>query len=139
MLDVYELLEEFYHFDSSLGKMLNFTPFYSMKEYDFYDPLTPKSIGYCVSGGLFCASKVKDLNITEPTNIINENIRQKCIFNEYSPEMYFKYMMAFHRECMNKNLRLMFNSTCSEIVFSSLKIDSDKIKSCISHSFQGNS
>ena len=137
MLEVYDLLEEFYHYKSKLDKLLKFTPFYAMKEDDFYDPLTPKSISNCVSGGLYCANKVKDLNITDPINIINENIRQKCIFNNYNPDIYFKYMINFHKECMNKTIRLMFNSTCSDIVFSILKIDSETIKTCIASSFNG--
>ncbi len=108
-----------------------------MKESDFYDENNPKAIFNCVSGGRFCASKVRDLNITEPTNIINENIRQKCVFKEYNFNTYERYMDQFYKQCLNKTNGVMFNVTCSSRVLSSLNIDSEKISGCLQNSFEG--
>jgi|LauGreDrversion4_2_1035121.scaffolds.fasta_scaffold310099_2 hypothetical protein len=137
MLEIYEYLEEFTHYLEKLGSKIVFTPYYVMKESDFYDENNPKNIYNCVSGGRFCASKVRDLNITEPTNIINENIRQKCIFKEYNFDTYERYMDQFYKQCLNKTNGVMFNVTCSSRVLSSLNIDSEKISGCLQNSFEG--
>ena len=130
------MLEGFYHYYSKLGEKIEFTPYYILKQSDFYDESNPKNWPNCVSGGRYCASKVKELNITEPINIINEDIRQKCIYNEYKADTYFKYMRSFHDQCMFKNSP-MFNLTCSEGLFQSLGIDKEVVKQCLSHSFTG--
>ena len=106
-----------------------------MKESDFYDENNPKSYANCVSGGRYCASRVRELNITEPTNIINENIRQKCVFNLFGVDKYYNYISQFHNLCMNKTNGVMFNLTCSERVISLLGLDNEKISDCLKGSF----
>jgi len=137
VLDIYEYLQEFLHYQEKLGSKITFTPYYVMKESDFFDANNPKEFYNCVSGGRFCASRVRDLNITEPINIINENIRQKCVFREYNIDTYSKYMVQFYRQCLNKTNGVMFNVTCSKNVLESLNIDSDKISNCLQGSFEG--
>jgi hypothetical protein len=136
--EVYEMVEELHHYVSKLGTKVGFQPYYVMKESDFYDEDNRKSVWNCVSGGQFCASKNKELNITDPIFIINENIRQKCIYKIYDTEKYFKYMESFHHNCMNKSKGLNFNNNCSEIVYSQLSFDSEKIRDCLFTSFLGN-
>ena len=93
---------EFYEFYKTLGQSVKFEPFYKYNtcqdcDYTEYVP-------GCVQNGKYCGAVNSALGIKDPLLILNENIRQKCIWylnNNVNTLVYWDYMNKFNSLCKN--------------------------------------
>ena len=62
-------------------------------------------------------------------DIINENLRQKCIYKA-NPEKWWEYIKRAHKLCYSD-----FTDDCSVTAHKDLKLDFAKTTDCVSESF----
>ena len=62
--------------------------------------------------------------------MLEENLRQKCIYTSVDKESYWKYMMRFSTTCADF-MEPKFDSSCAADQMKDLNIDSGKVKDCM--------
>jgi len=85
----------------------------------------------CVNDGKYCAID-EDRLMYSGSEIIKENLRQKCIWMA-DPEIWWDYMERAHAACYTD-----FTEDCSKAVHQDLKISWDKTLKCVADSFTDN-
>jgi hypothetical protein len=102
----------------------------------YYIESEKKDYTNCVGQGKFCAEPMAGYTATA-ADIINENIRQMCVYKEHRAEsenLYWKYMQKYKEWCIDT---LDFSKVCSESVLDKyMPTDSEKIKICVEKSFK---
>lgn len=93
-----------------------------------------------MSSGKYCGNPNPELNITNGTLIIFEDLRQKCIYN-YGREnnissLYLDYMFSFYVYCLTTTPR-NFSGNCSNEIMLKINVEPSKIQTCIENSFVG--
>ena len=127
---------EFKYYKELLGNKLIFTPVYKYTKCEFCpseDSLSEKYENTCLKNGNFCGSINVDLEILDSRKILLENLRQKCIYEEYDINTYWEYMQKFSDLCANLNMP-SFTSKCSSEVMGLVytnNIESSKIEKCM--------
>ena len=129
------------------GNKTNFIPIYKYSKCQIC-PLETKLIidNDCISNGMFCGYKDEsikyfklELKINSGRVLIIENLRQKCVFKESSNtnrSLFFKYVDNFSDVCADTSSP-NFNEICSNQIIEKLKIDKNKIDTCISEALKG--
>lgn len=159
-IDMYELLIELRSFISSLDKnKFAFYPVYYSQESPYFNDkeMDEKEVNElikydCYFKGKYCYYLNYDeilLGIENGTQVLQENIRQICIFRardeERNFDLFFNYIESFYIQCMKDSS----NSTKKEEYFSeecSLKVlksianqeKINEIKQCVETSFESN-
>lgn len=152
-LEIYELLRELKPALLSFAPgTLNFFPIYYMQSHPDFIPKNklegkePKEINLpdCFGNGHYCYffdSESLDLGVYEGQTVLEEDLRQICIFKERkNPNIteFLDYAIEFHTSCLNITSPL-FTSACSEKSMKNIGYDAEKIKSinkCVSDSFE---
>ena len=71
-----------------------------------------------------CSTPNHAMQIENPRNILVENIRESCIYQEFGQELYWKYMLLFNKLCFDiKNP--LFNEECAFSVLKSIFAEND--------------
>ena len=106
-----------------------FNPIYKYNEPYYFDDDKRKIA--CVFDK-YCGAENPDLNVNDPSVILNENIRQKCIHSKYEKSKnylietndyinkYWKYVIEFAEKCADE-LTPDFTQSCAEKVFNKLQ------------------
>lgn len=117
-LKSYEFFREFQQYYKELGaKSLLFEPHYkytTCAECTSFD----KDVEGCILKGKYCGALNNELKITNATQVVTENVRQKCIWylnKEKNPLFYWNYMINYADLCMSP-LEPNFSDTCSKKV-----------------------
>lgn len=134
---IYKLFKELFKYHNVLRDYVRITPHYVTRMSQNYDPKKREPVPNCMSRGKYCAYPRYDMNITDGRQILHENIRQKCIFNNvigpHSDKTYYwQYMIAFYDECIEK---LDFTEKCSYKVIESTGIGRVPIENCVQQSY----
>lgn len=112
----YSFFKEFYRYYKELGQLnLQFEPHYKYSSCIGCSNFDQEVEG-CVNKGRYCGSINYSYNITNASLVLQENIRQKCIWynhKSFDPIKYWNYMVDFDRSCLSQGL---FNEQCSENV-----------------------
>jgi hypothetical protein len=110
---------EFNYYKEKLGEKLKFTPIYKYskfvnEQFNNNVSLNENSNSYvpCVKESRMCATSNRAMQIENPRNILIENIRESCIYQEFGQEMYWKYMTQFNTLCFD-NKNPLFNDECA--------------------------
>jgi hypothetical protein len=97
---------------------------------DFLTNTKPREVDHCLSSGRYCALPRFDLGIMDGRTIIQENIRQQCIFHlsyvnasDSLRKDYFNYIRGFFNKCLSLESKV-FSEACSIKVISE---DLDKV------------
>ena len=154
--------------DLSITGSVIFTPHYITYEHPLYgerDSLNEEErkqvFSNCYGNGKYCvppnnnayATNSDNVSFTN-TDIIEENLRQKCVFNLIEEDItlntiknninqtnetnsiinnrYYKYMTYFYKNCYLKN---KFNKDCSYDIIQKIGIDKQTIDNCVEDSF----
>jgi hypothetical protein len=109
-----------------------------------YDEKQILSLDHCLSGGKYCTPPRYDLGISNGKLILEEDIRQKCIYLTYyknnkefsleSSNFYWNYMINYYDTCINVPTP-RFNYQCSIDVMDKTGLNRDKVDDCIKDSF----
>lgn len=133
---------DFNYYRQILGPQLKFTPYY--KYSTFVNEKTNNDIESeneepCVKKEKFCASSNNDLQISTGRLVLLENIRQSCIYQRFTLDKYWEYMMKFTELCTDTNAPL-FNGRCSKSVMKKIGIDDqlEEINSCMTILIENN-
>jgi len=145
--EIYHFLREFssYFTDEQMKGKIKLIPYYIAFQNYAFDPNNRVAITNCISGGEFCSRSIKRLGIKDGRIILFENLRQKCIYNNY-PDQYYNYLMNFHKYCLNgsretnktsssEDVSTNFTHNCSKTVQRLLDIKPENISDCMSGSF----
>ena len=125
--------KEFETYKKRFGEKLKISPIYKYHNYPNYesnnDVLDQQLTVPCFDKGDIkcCANQNNDLKVSNPRIIIQENLRQSCVFILYKQEIYWNYMIEFTNNCLDLN-DPDFTKTCSENVIKKLKLKDDDIK-----------
>lgn len=139
-VEMYKLLEDYQAFFNQLIYSINFKVFYVSYLSDEYSNNKSGEKENCLSAGRYCVLPRYDLGILDGRTILNENIRQKCIYNlSFQQDIfikdYFTYMKSFHKNCV---LSKDFSHSCSDkVINKELEgIDSIDVKKCVEDSYE---
>jgi hypothetical protein len=123
------------------------TPYYlTFPEFRF-DPNTKladrKENQNCLGGGKYCARPFYSEEDFSPKAVLQENILQKCIWEETSPmnrtDLYFKYMETFYFKCYKvidpDTKKPKFDIECGKAAMEYAKINPKPIEKCYAQSF----
>jgi len=111
--------KEFSNFYKDIGtEKIIFTPIYKYQEPYYFEEDEKKNA--CVLDK-YCGGYNAALNVFDPSLILLENIRQKCLYERYYPtslyfEKYWTYMMKFAENCADENAP-DFTLECADKVF----------------------
>ena len=139
--NVYLFLNEFKKFQDALGEnAILGVHFFTYPHYN-YNPEKKQNIENCLGNGLYCSRPGKS-GVKNGVNVIQESLRQKCIYNyaydnmgkKDNRHLYWDYIQNFYLNCFNFG---KIDSTCSENIQITLKIPIDDIKKCYDESFLG--
>lgn len=110
---------EFSYYKEKLGDKMKFTPIYKYSKFvnePFNNNVTlnenSNSNVPCVKESRMCATSNRAMQIENPRNILIENIRESCIYQELGQEIYWKYMLQFNELCFDTKNPL-FNDECA--------------------------
>jgi len=105
-----------------------------------YSLYTSKSeVENCYYSGFYCADTNELYSINDGRIIIEENIRQKCIYN-YSMKvnkdslLFVQFMNKFYATCMVKT-NPKFNKECHDSVVVELNMPQSELDKCYEDSF----
>jgi len=114
----YEFFREFLQYYKEVGETsMLFEPHYKYNECIGCTDEDKELMG-CTKDGKFCGALNSELAITNATLVLEENVRQKCIWylhKKQNPEYYWKYMINFKDLCMNTETP-KFTKECSVMV-----------------------
>ena len=131
---------EFNYYKEKLGDKLKFTPIYKYskfvnEQYNNNVTLNENSNSRipCVKESRMCATSNRAMQIENPRNILIENIRESCIYQEFGQDNYWKYMTQFNNLCFD-NKNPLFNDECALSVLkknSFAEEDLEKLNKCM--------
>jgi len=115
-----------------------FTPHYVM----WYCPHCAAS-GYttddpnCLSGGKYCAPDPDNSGPLTGRDVLYEDLREICVFkqadeNKHKYDMWFNYMHKLNTTCSEA-----ITEKCSYSAMDKAKVDTKKVKNCVTDSFEG--
>lgn len=142
-LEMYKFITDFQSYFLKLQPYSNFKVHYVSYISDDYEPTKHKELDHCISAGKFCALPRFDLGIMDGRIIINENLRQKCIFNmafTFDPfgKDYFKYIDGFYTNCLSSESKVFSESCSNKVIEDSLKhIEVSDVRDCVKKSYDG--
>jgi hypothetical protein len=87
----------------------------------------------CVKESRMCATSNRAMQIENPRNILIENIRESCIYQEFAQEIYWKYMLQFNELCFDTKNPL-FNDECALSVLKKIslsELDLENLNKCM--------
>ncbi|CAK61079.1 unnamed protein product (macronuclear) [Paramecium tetraurelia] len=129
--DSYRVIDEFSDYYNLLQKEnVNYTLVYEIfstnttETEHFTDP------DNCICSRRYCAEDPDGAGIATGKNIIQEIIRQTCIFKLYA-DQFFQYMDKFNFQCSKPQAY----STCGSKIITNLQISADEINKCRDDSF----
>jgi len=105
---------------------------------DDYQKGVAKELPFCIASGKFCAIPRYDLGIEDGRLIVQENIRQKCVFitafkKDNEGRDYFRYMREFNSQCISTK---QFTEDCAKKVISEeISHLEDQVNECIANSY----
>ncbi|CAK59399.1 unnamed protein product (macronuclear) [Paramecium tetraurelia] len=85
----------------------------------------------CICSRRYCAIDPDGKGVASGRNIVEEVLRQSCIFQNDGKE-YFLYMNAFNFKCTYAQAY----NLCGNKIINTLKLSADKINNCIEESFK---
>ena len=146
---MYQLFKDFEKFEQELGTYIIYigdsiilTPHYVTFPYSLY-PIQDE-VANCFKSGYYCADPNPTYGIKDGREIINENIKQKCVYNYLNAInaktdkkdhlMYIKFMNLFYSKCMSST-SFRFDGNCHNEVLRELGIPEDNINKCYLDSF----
>ncbi|CAD8116226.1 unnamed protein product [Paramecium sonneborni] len=130
--DSYRVIDEFQeYYDLLKNEKVNYTLLYSI--FNSNNTQSDYSIdeSNCICQRRYCAMDPDGEGIGTGRNIIEEAIRQTCIFKHF-PLQYFQYMNKFNFECS----KAQAYSTCGSKIITNLGIQDDEIVKCRDESFK---
>ncbi len=114
----YTFFKEFLQYYKELGvESLKLEPHYKYSSCVWCSGFDQEIEG-CVNNGKYCGAINHAANITDAKLVLNENIRQKCIWYLYkieNPLTYWKYMIYFADNCLKPGSE-RFTEECAEEV-----------------------
>lgn len=135
---VYIFLKEFYKYQEALGDIAKLDiHFITYTDYSYSED-SQKEIKNCLGSGFYCMIPGTMINVSDGAIIIDEMIRQKCVFNYAYQEgnnklWYWRYMKNFHELCLEKG---NMDTECANEVLYDLDL-SKVINQCYKDSFIG--
>ena len=134
---VYTFMNDFQKYQKELGSFAKFGIHLVTYPHFMYDPNSNSPKEDCLGSGLYCVRPGK-LGITDGSIIVEESIRQKCIYNNANKngdiDIFWKFMSIFYQNCVSKE---DFNENCSNDVISNIGINLKEINDCLYESFIG--
>ena len=131
---------EFSYYKEKLGDKMKFTPMYKYSKFvnePFNNNVTlnenSNSNVPCVKESRMCATSNRAMQIENPRNILIENIRESCIYQELGQEIYWKYMLQFNELCFDTKNPL-FNDECALSVLKKIslsELDLENLNKCM--------
>lgn len=138
-INVYKMFADLSFYHNRIVDLTIFEPHYITSNFA-YNALSPKVSANCYSAGKYCTNPNSNLNISNGREIINENLRQKCVWKvAYTKKetrvQYWNYMNLFYSLCIDiENPR--FNTDCSYECMEFLGIDQSAVRGCVNKSFE---
>jgi len=135
-INAINFFNEFFIFKEKLKDKLIFTPrlkYYSFANEKSDNSPTTASNSPCVKEPNKMCTNINynnELKITNPREILLENIRQGCVNSLFGTDKYWKYMVKLSQTCANLN-NPNFNTECSEKIINELDLNNDQIVQCI--------
>jgi len=129
-----DFIEDFAQTDGTFGEQVLMTPHFVF----WKCPLCEESFmrENCYAHGKYCAVEEKDESYkVSGRDIINEDLRQKCIYNKYydkgsSRHVWWDYMQYIHINCRNS-----ITEDCSKNAHEALEIPYEETWKCVEESF----
>lgn len=88
----------------------------------------------CYGGGKYCAVEPSNKN-QKGREIILEDLRQKCIYNQYYESPSTRYAWWAYMSLVHKNCYSVINEDCSKKAHATLFMDWEKTQQCVKDSF----
>ncbi|CAD8118985.1 unnamed protein product [Paramecium sonneborni] len=130
--DSYRIVDEFQqYYDLLKNEQVNYTLLYSIFNSNNSETEYLIDESNCICERRYCAIDPDGEGIGSGKNIIEESIRQTCIFKHF-PQKYFQYMNKFNFECT----KAQAYSTCGSRIINNLEISADDIVKCRDESFK---
>lgn len=89
----------------------------------------------CLGGGRYCAPDPDGPGPIKGRDVVIENLRQICMFNQLSESkdysIWFKFQEEFSNNCESK----IFNDDCSNEIMKKLGLNTSEVKKCYNKSF----
>ena len=136
--------KEFKNYINTIKNKINFRPIYKYHKYNDITDVNNKINKYdddnqnviqsqCINknNDNFCTNKNYLYNIINPRLVLEENMRQSCIFSLFGLVSYWNYMEMFWEKCMILK-KPNFSYECSKNIITNLKLDNlNKINNCM--------
>jgi len=127
-----DFIAEFTQTDQMLGEKVLFTPHFVFWRCTFCDwELLEHD---CFAGGKYCAIDA-DNDYLEGRDIIIEDLRQKCLYQETYKEVATRYKWWAYMKQVHKNCYAEVTEECSKQAHIKLSLNFTKTKECVDASF----
>lgn len=137
-INVYKMFADLSFYHNRAIDLTNFEPYYITSSFGF-DSSNPKATPNCYFSGKYCSNPNNLLGVTSGREIINENLRQKCIWTvtykaKTTRVQYWNYMNLFFSLCIDIE-KPKFDQDCSYDAMTWVGIDQKAVKECVTNSF----
>lgn len=132
---IYQLISSITSDFAELHEEINFEPVFKTYEH-FFIVDNRSSIAHCFSAGRYCADPNSLYNIGDGREILEENMKQKCVWEIKGLSGYFRYAEVFEKRCLKdfKGRGDSFRGYCSNDVLEEIGINAKEIDKCMSDS-----
>ncbi|CAD8199430.1 unnamed protein product [Paramecium octaurelia] len=130
--DSYRVMDEFSEYYNLLvNENVNYTLVYEIFNTNTTETENFTDADNCICSRRYCAEDPDGTGVATGKNIIEEIIRQTCIFKYYA-DKYFQYMDKFNFQCSKPQAFYI----CGSKILTNLQIPADEINKCRDDSFR---
>jgi len=120
----FEFIREWIKYERDFGVNTQLTPHYA----HYKNSDSPSN---CLCNGKYCAEDPDQERDNTGADVLLEDLRQVCLFNEYSDEIYLAYMLNYDTFCLKHGKM----KDCGNKMVQSVGADVDRINRCVNGYF----
>jgi len=90
-----------------------------------------KNSNDCICGGKYCAPDPDDNRDNTGADVLQEDLRQRCIYKLYNQQTWWKYVTQYDDYCLTGGRM----QDCGANILNSMKVSVDAVNKCVQDSF----
>jgi len=130
----FRFLKDWKQYDEKLASSAAMVPHFA--HFSAYsDPQNPSAPENCICGTAYCGTDPDGELENTGADVVQEDLRQLCLYNEYGIKSWWQYVLSFEVDCIfGQDLK-----QCSDNLMKSLRVDQSVIDRCVARSYVGGS
>jgi len=120
----FEFIKQWVKYEKDFGENTQLTPHYA----HYKNSDSPSN---CLCNGKYCAEDPDEIRENTGADVLLEDLRQVCLFNEYSSDTYISYMLNYDTFCLRQGKM----KDCGSMMVKWVGADVERIDRCINGYF----